>query len=246
MGDQDNKQKQDFADHQAEVSGIPNGKIAKFLTGEDASRNHKERERLAQERGFQSLLDLLLSDPAYAAAYNRVMVLADDAQDKITAAVDRVAGRIEHLTNTLEEMEDKTAKLPDGTCVFRDSEGRLRTADGRHLSEAETASLLNPENLLSYDQYQGVRDALTSARARQTKLGDAQEKLDDAKRKLSDPDSPPPSVDEIEDIADDIQKIIADVKAHENATPTFAASAKLEEQITLENDLTSDIKAAIY
>jgi len=111
------------------------------------------------------------------------------------------------------------------------------------LSEAEAASLVNPDDLLSYEQQRDVRDALTSARGRQDKLCGAQHKLDDARRRLDDPDNPPPTVDDIEDIEDDIEKVMADVAASENVLPTFDSAASSPDNLAI-GDL--DIKIDMY
>ncbi len=231
MDEKDRKQRQDFADHQSEVAGIDNGRADRFLTGTASRRTRVTSQREAAERAFQTQLQLLLNDPAYALAHARATAVADDAQDKINAAMDDVTTRITHLKDTLDDMEDRTAKLPDGTCVFRDREGRLIAADGRHLSDAEAASLLNPDALLSYEYYKSLRDALTSATKRQDKLSGAQDRLDDARRRLNDPDEPPPSVEEVEDIEDDIRRVIKTVEQLDHAQPVFnaAASQSLED-----------------
>lgn len=229
MDDLEQKRRQDFADHQDEVGGVSNGRADRFLTGSSSARNNQSPDQDARDRIFETLLQMLLDDPAYAAAYERVQKLADTVQAKISAAMERASERVTHLEIAIEEMDEDTAKLADGTAVYRDANGNLCTADGRPLSEAEAASVSNPENARSYERRRDAQNALNDARARQDKLYRAQRDLDDARRRLDDKDNPPRTVDDIEDIEGDIETIIDDLERNESAKPIFNVSAKNED-----------------
>jgi len=134
-------------------------------------------------------------------------------------------------------LNENTAKLADGTAIYRDANGNLCAADGRHLSEAEAASLSGLENILSYERRRDAQNALNNARARQDKLSGAQRDLDDARRRLDHKDNPPRTVDDIEDIEDDIEKVIVEVSAAENASPAFSKAAMDADASALDDPL---------
>jgi len=154
-------------------------------------------------------------------AYNRVNDLIDEAQTKLTDAVDKVAARIEHLEDVLADMEERTATLPDGTAVFRAADGTLISADGSHLSKADAALLLNPENLLPHEQYEDAKGALQGARSRQDELSGIQPKLDDARDRLD----KAKTVEEIDGIEDEVLDIVGNMDANQTLVKAFDAAA---------------------
>lgn len=237
--EQSKRQRADFADQQAEVAGVPNGKMRRFLTGDSAPRTVEEKEKQARARAFMTQLDLLLLDPAYARLHREVNTLLNEAQDKLTSAVDKLSRRMEYLEELVADMEDRATKLPDGTAVFRDRTGALRAADGRHLSKADTALLTIPVDAPSYEQYGQARDALNSARARMDRYGELQTELEDIDRKTNDP-SNPASLEEKKDLKDRVEDAIKEIDEFEQMKPTFdkAATPKAEALVSdLENDL---------
>lgn len=225
MDDYLQRQKGEFDDLQAELSGAPNGKVARFLTG-DTSQKSKEEEKAERARqALQTQLDLMLMDPAYRAAWDRTNTLLSDTQDKLDAALLKVTANIERLSELVEGLEDKATKLPDGTAVFKAADGSVWTEDGRKLSDAEAASLNIPENAPSWEQYKGAQDALDGARARRDKLiGIQTDVLDPARQQLNDPDNPP-SIDDIDDIGDKIKRADSELDAMQNAAPHFAVAS---------------------
>ncbi|NQY39353.1 MAG: hypothetical protein HRT80_04560 [Henriciella sp.] len=236
--DHDKRQSRiDFEDLQGELSGSSN-KAARFFDADKSRRNRHARDRDARDKAYQTQLDLLMLDPIYAAAFERVSNLVDDAQDKLNAAIDQVAQRIEHLEGLVTDMENRTAKLPDGTAVFRAADGSLKTADGRDLTAAETALLINADNLLSYERYNDAHSALHAARARQDGLSDKQAVLDDARRKMDDSDNPP-SQDDLDDIEKDITRVIQEMETANALRPQFQKAVS-----TSPEDLLADLDLA--
>lgn len=238
--DEDKRQSRiDFDDLQGELSGSSN-KAARFFDTEKSPRNRHGRDRKARDEAYQTQLDLLMLDPVYAGAFERVSNLIDDAQDKLNAAIDQVAQRIEHLEDLVRDMEDRTAKLPNGTAVFRATDGSLKTADGRDLTAAEITLLLNEGSLLSYERYNDAQTALQAARARQDGLSDKQTVLDDVRSRMGDPDNPP-SQDELDDIEEDVAQVMRDLETANALRPQFRESVSaspddLLADLELEND----------
>ena len=197
----------DAADIHAERAGLETGRIERFVHATDERSLEAERKKDSAWQSFQSLLQRYLDDPVYRAAWERVNDLLSEVQDKLDAALEKVTAGIERLEALIEAQEDNAVKLPDGTAVFRAADGSVRTADGRLLKEAETASLTFPEGLPSWEHYSDARDALQSARARRDKLiGIQEDVIDPARDKLNDPDDPAQSVDEIEGIEDRLRE----------------------------------------
>jgi hypothetical protein len=222
------RQKGEFDDLQAELSGAPNGKVERFLTG-GTSRNSKEEEKAERARQvLQTQLDLMLMDPAYRSAWDKTNNLLSDTQDKLDAALLKVTASIDSLDDLVGDLEDKAAKLPDGTAIFKAADGSVWTADGRRLSDAEAASLKIPENTPSWEQYKGARDALDSARARRDKLiGIQTDILDPTRTKLNDP-SAPPSKDDLDDLSDILKDADKTIDNLRSSKPQFNETVALE------------------
>ena len=224
--DEQSRQKTEFRDHQAELSGAPNGRAERFFTGEASRRGSAKDKEAKARREFLNQLELLMQDPAYRALWQNTMNKMDDLQEKLNTAIDKTSLQIEHLETLLEDLEDKAPKLEDGTAVFLDANGNVRTADGRQLqSDALTASLLlDLQTSPSYEQYAGARDALHSARARQDNLADIQDEVNKDRAVLTDPDNPP-SADEVRDIHDRVEGHTMALQNLTEAKSSFSAVA---------------------
>lgn len=210
----------EFDDLQNELSGSGN-KAARFFDGDHSPRNRHIAERKARDRAFQTQLELLLLNPEYAAAYNRVSALIDEAQKKLTAAVDKLTERIEHLEDVLGDMNDRAANQADGSSVFVSKDGNVCAADGRVLSDAEIALLTIPQNAPSWEAYRDAQEALNGTRTKQDKHSDTQTKIDDTRRKMDDP----PSQNDLDDIEKDLKDVITELEVAEKATPIFGQAA---------------------
>ena len=224
MDEDSERKKQDFDDYNREVSGVNVARMDRFLIGSDNPRSPEVRQRKEREQSLRRQLDILMQNPAFAAAYYAANSAIDETQNKLNAAVSTTAANIERLSNIVRDMEDQTAKLPDGTAVFKTKDGTLKSADGRHLSEAETASLLNPENILEYDAYTAARDALNNARARQNRYGEIQEEFDDARDRLDKAETP----EELKEIEKDMRETMKEIQTMNSSKPQFNISASKE------------------
>ena len=236
--DQLEKHKTEFADLQDEIAGIGH-KAARFLDGEDSPRHRKEQaEQRARDLAFETQLQILLRDPVYAPAWNRANDKLDQAQAQLNVALDRVADRIANLQDLVDDLEQKAVKLDDGTAIFKGADGRIYTADGRHLpSEAVPASLLTQlDTSPSWEQYRDARDALQSARTRQQKLTDIQDDIDGTRKKLNDPDNPP-SLDDLEELEAGLDEMLCTIETQEKVCGVFEASAKQQIEPDNSNDL---------
>jgi hypothetical protein len=201
------KRRIDADDLNVELAGLNNGRIARFLVGDDDRQGGPDSKKERRLREFRTQLDLLLNDPAYRAAWDQANTLLSDTQDKLDAALLKVTASIERLGELVEGLEDKATKLPDGTAVFKAADGSVWTEDGRKLSDAEAASLNIPVNAPSWEQYKGAQEALDSARARRDRLiGIQTETVDPLRRELNDPDHPP-SKERLEEIKKTLEQV---------------------------------------
>jgi len=220
VDDKDLRKQRDFDDYNRELAGVGT-RIERFLGGNSPKdRIDAKRE---SDRRLQTQLDLLMMNPAFAAAYEAANTAIDDTQKLLNKAMSTTAQNIERLTDLIEDMEERTAKLEDGTAVFRDSNGRLRTADGSHLSEAETASLLNTDSIiLSYEPYKDARDALQSARARMNRLDGHSESLEDIRERVKTAETP----EELKKAAEDARALQEEIKQEQSIGADFEQSAQ--------------------
>ena len=226
MNEKDLRKQRDFDDYNRELAGSSSGRIERFLAnGSPKDRIESKREN---DRRLQTQLDLLMMNPAFAAAYEAANIAIDDTQKMLNQAMSTTAQNIERLTDLIEDMEERTAKLEDGTAIYRDSNGRLRKADGRHLREAEAASLLNPDSILSYESYKDAQDALQSARARQHRYGEIQTDIDTVRDKVKDAKTP----EALEVIKKDMEDTQHRIRQEQSMTPHFdQASAQPAEAL---------------
>jgi len=226
VSDKDLRKQRDFDDYNRELAGVGT-RLERFLP-KGSSRDRIEAKHDADRR-LQTQLDLLMMNPDFAAAYEAANIAIDDTQKTLNHVMSSTAVNIEHLSDLVQDMEERTAKLEDGTtAVFRDADGRLRTADGHHLSEAETTSLLNPDSILSYESYKDAQDALQSARARQHRYGEIQTDIDTARDKVKTAKTP----EELEAIKKDMEDTQDRIRQEQSMMPHFdRASAQPAEAL---------------
>lgn len=136
-----------------------------------------ERQREQARRQNLTHLQIMLQDPGYAAAYERVTNALDDLQSRLDTAI---------LANAeeIERMEANAARLEDGTMVFMDSGGNWRTASGDILP-AGTRPADIPDNPTGYEDYRREK-------AREGELAEMQTgTVDRIRDAVTDSDNPP-------------------------------------------------------
>ena len=221
MDEKSIRKKQDIDDYSRELGGVNVARNDRFFVGGENSRNPQARQRKENRQALQTQLDILMQNPVYAAAYRSANSAIDNTQSKLNAAMMSTAANIERLSDLVQDMENRTAKLPDGTAVFNTKDGTLKTSDGRHLGEAETASLLNPENLLDYDAYKTAQGALSGARARQDRYGEIQTEIDEARDQVKEAKTP----EELEQIQKDVEAAQDRIQQEQSMSSSFDQAA---------------------
>ena len=199
------KRQRDFDDHQHEVGGQETGRAKKTFVGE-ASKEAAARRAGRRIQSGLSALDVLMSDPEYAALYKSTMDLLGRAETATEDALHRARGELDRAEDALESALGDANKLPDGTAIIRDENGAVWTADGRRVEGEALEGVVWKEGAVSYEDFLKRRKALEEARKRVEDLQRYQtDVLGRARDRISDPDNPP-TKEELEEIQKDIEE----------------------------------------
>ena len=206
--DQNKQKRQDFADHQAELTGMPNGKQqGRFLDADNTPRGRQKlEEKRRLERAYQSALEQMLLDPVYRMAF-------DDANDAIDRAQSALDLALQQNAFHIADLEDRAVKLPDGRPVFLRADGRGETADGEIIPLAIMVTLDIPADAPTIDAYDAARN-------RRSKLGGYADQIDDARRSVNDDDSPMDQ-DDLKSVPDAMDDIIRQIEARPSIRNSF-------------------------
>ncbi|MCV0370224.1 hypothetical protein [Filomicrobium sp.] len=203
------ERREDERDFAAEVSGISNGKAARFLSAEDHEKRRAEHTGEGERRrneSFARLQTLLASNAAYARLYNDTMGLLGDAEDATDRAIAKAQAALEEAQAQLEQTVSRAAQLPDGSRVFRDARGQVWNERGERVSDAHAAAIEWRGDEPAYEQYLEEREAVTDRVTRLEALqGFRVDTLGRIRDRMSDHDNPP-AAHEIEQFKRDIQE----------------------------------------
>lgn len=189
------RRQQDFSDLMDEMAGRENGRLKRFMLGDD-DRTAEGREKKAQ-REFYSKLEQLLADPAYAAIYRSTFDALRNAEDLTQRALDRWQGKHTLAKEELKQTVDAAQRMPDGTRVFRAADGRVFTEDGRLVEGVERESIEWKPGAPGYEAFIEKREAERRARETLEEIQGYQVKvLGHARDRMQDQDNPP-SAEEI-------------------------------------------------
>jgi len=203
------ERREDERDFAAEVSGISNGKAARFLSAEDREKRRAEHTGEGERRrseSFTRLQTLLASNAAYARLYNDTFALLGDAEDATDRAIAKAQAALEEAQVQLEQTLSRAAQLPDGSRVFRDAKGQVWNERGEPVSYLDAAAIEWRGDEPAYEQFLEERDSVTNRVTRLEALqGFRIDTLGRIRDRMSDQDNPP-SAPEIEQFKRDIQE----------------------------------------
>lgn len=192
------------------MAGRETGRIARFLPEAEGSGRSASERRAARAEAF-TRLQILMSDPAYAALYRQTQSKLNAAQSRLDAARDKVANLRADAQDALEDTLDRAAQTPDGRRVFRDADGVVRYASGEKVEEDVAATILWRGNEPGYQEYLARRDRVqrlddlaADIDAGQAEIGASQNRLDS--------DRDPPSADDLADIGNRADAIVDDIE----------------------------------
>ena len=175
-------------------------------SGALASKKRQDyvRDQAETRNANMTALQIMLADPAYREAYERVTLLLEDVQQKLDSAL---------LENAAEReaMESGAAKLGDGSPVFLSQDGQFYTVTGQRVP-ADQAPKSVPPGAASWEDYQANK-------ARGAELARIQdERLNPIREKVSDPEQPPKK-DALPGFEDELRDIGSLIDAEPNSAP---------------------------
>lgn len=173
--------------------------MTRFLpSGNGESALSEERKR---QNAFRSALDLLLlTDPVYAAAYQKSVTALATAETTLQDALSIAAEALSTAKDRLQAIEGQASRLENGARVFRRSDGAVVDETGRIVSDADAAGIVWKPGSPSYDAYLKAKGAVDQAKTTIAELelyqidvlGHWRDRLDDKEN--------PPSLEELEQL----------------------------------------------
>lgn len=104
------KRREDMYDFHSELGDRENGKQRRFVMDTELNR-HKEKHK--REKAFYSLLNAMMSDPAYAAAYNETMTTLGNAETTVYDALIESAEDVADAQKALEKAQERGASAEE-------------------------------------------------------------------------------------------------------------------------------------
>lgn len=222
---------EDRRDYERELAGIDIGRDARFhgtefveerLQGRSGASNS---QRSAQQQYASRLQAMLANDAGYARLHADTMRALGDAEVTTDRAIAKAQKALEEAQQHLEQTLSRAAKLPDGTRVFRDARGNVWNERGRHVSDADAASLEWRGDEPAYEQFleesESVKDRLTRLDALQ---GYRVDTIGGIRDRMTDEDNPP-STGEMQRYRQQINEGMASLRVEEHVTNDVAPAA---------------------
>jgi len=210
------KQREDNYDFNNEIAGRDTGKISRFIDEKEKMRRAGRSRNDTAERVLQTQLQMLLDDPVYASAYNNVMDMLREAEQRTQAAIDDTERDLAQNDQELEDIQSRASTLPDGTRVYRDANGDVFNEDGEQIHAPETDAIVWREDNPSHEEYLANRERDTTLRDYLDRLRDYQTRvLGTTRDRMMNPDDPP-SLDDLDGIEDSILDQEPPSKLHES------------------------------
>ena len=100
----------DVHDFNNEIAGRDTGKISRFVS--DAERERRNG-KTASDKAFQSVLEQMLANPAYAAAYSETMNVLNDAESTVYDALVESADKAKDTGDALEDAIERGASAEE-------------------------------------------------------------------------------------------------------------------------------------
>lgn len=178
------------ADLNHEIAGVDTGRNQRFLSADNSRRGSSDKKE--SERRFQSLLDQMLLDPQYAAAYQAANQALGDAEADTELQIALAKEALAVATDEFEGLRERAAELPDGTKVYLDPEtGQVFTEDGRALSEEEASQIEFSGNEPTYADYLAAKQKMDDAQNHLNDWLEYQVMLGGFRNEIEDRDNPP-------------------------------------------------------
>lgn len=217
------KIEEDRTDLANEMAGRDVGRIERFLPEGASPRANKKRKERERER-LSRLLQLLQSDPEYAALYEDTMSRLRDAENATAQALTQATKELHTANDELSNTMDRANRLSDGTRVFKDLEGRIRNKNGDLIDGEVLDQIVWRDDAPTYEEFLAKKKAAEQAQHNVDAILRYQvDVLGNARQRLTDEDNPP-TKGELKDIQNDIDSRVPEiVKKHDPAQFSSAA-----------------------
>lgn len=149
------KRDQDQRDLGHEQAGLETGRQRRFLTSGNINEQSGKKE--GRGRGL-SALELLLLDPAYAAAYEAFGERLRDAEQRIETALAEMRGELQEIDTAIDEALEGGTRLPDGRVVFQYADGRVIDSEGNAVDPADVEGIQWKPGATSAEDYMALRE----------------------------------------------------------------------------------------
>jgi hypothetical protein len=217
-----------------ETAGRETGRIMRFSA---ADTQHIQEEKRKREEAYESLLQQMLQNAAYAKLYYETGEMLQRAEITTDQALQKAELDWQNARDTLKETLKNANKLPDGTAVFKDAQGDVRTQDGRLLNAEERESIVWKQgSTVSYEEYLRQKQQEEALRLWLDKLRHYQAELGTARERWSD-DNAPMKPDETKQMQEDIKRIQSEIETSPQAKqlnhqPDSAPSQEHEQHVS--------------
>lgn len=205
---QDTKRREaDLRDYNDAIAGRETGRNTHASLKKNAA-DAKEQTRKAQ----LSMLQALLADPVYAAAYQSAMQAYGRAQEAAYDGMTDAANELSNAESAIKETMDNASSLPDGTKVFLSEDGSVFTEKGRKLNDSEQGAIGWKTGAVSWEEYLKNQIRLTDAQKHHRHMLDLDKRLNGLHDELTDEENPP-TKDRVEGIEKEFDQIAQDARS---------------------------------
>jgi hypothetical protein len=227
----DKRRQADVDDLGNETAGRETGRMLRFSL---ADTQHIQEEKRRREEAYESLLQQMLQNAAYAKLYYETEEILTRAETPTEQALEQIERALLQEKETLRQMEKSANRTSDGKMVFRDAQGNVRDENGTIISTDEAASIVWRDNAPSYEEFRAQQEKLAELRRCEEELRHYQvDVLGNTRDRLTD-EKNPPSTDELQQIQKDITE-----KAPQTIRPELNPSVTTS-PTTLQNQDTPD------
>ena len=185
--------REDERDFKAEMAGLPNGKMARFLSADDREDRRDGRTSSQKQRAesLSRLQMLLASNPAYAKLYNDTFDAMQGAETAADDALAKLEAAHAKARQDLQDILDHAARLPDGTRVFKDKHAQVWDEHGARVSDSDAATIHWRGDEPTQEAYSDQRDYTDRLSRSIDEMRGVQVDLGAIHEEMTDKDNPP-------------------------------------------------------
>lgn len=196
---------QDKVDYATEIMGETAGRIARFLP-DSAVDFYGDDKKKKEERRHLSMLEQLMLDAAYKAAYDTAIRTLYETQNAVYEALKESGEALQLAEAKHNDILERASTMSDGTRVFLDDDGNAYTEDGRKLTEDEYVQVEWKDNSPSWSEFKDSTETVEKEHERNTQIQRHSDRLDQIEREIRDAENPP-SKEKLEELTKEMEEI---------------------------------------